>query len=120
PRGGLLVTQYDSTRYAKILDLVAAHRAGGTVFAGPELPEVYFLSGTRSPGRDSYSLFTGAVSDSVQLPRVFDAAAANVIVVKGRPMFGPPLGDDIYRWLTVRYPQSESFDTLQVRWRAAP
>ena len=118
PRGGLLVTEYDSTRYTRVLELVASHRASGTVYAGPELPEVYFLSGTRSPGRDSYSLFAGEVSDSTQLPRVFDAAAANVIVVKTRPMFNVPLRDGIDRWLSIRYPQSETMDTLQVRWRA--
>jgi cytochrome b len=118
PRGGLLVTAYDSARYTRLLELVASHRANGTVYAGPELPEVYFLSGTRSPGRDSYSLFSGEATDSTQLPRVFDAAAANVIVVKTHPMFNVPLRDDITRWLAIRYPQSESMDTLQVRWRA--
>lgn len=118
PRGGLLVTRPDSVRYSRMLDLVASHRAGGTVFAGPELPEVYFLSGTTSPGRDSYSLFSSAVSDSAQLPQAFDAAAASVIVIKTHTMFARPLGDDVYRWLAIRYPQSESVDTLEVRWRA--
>ena len=88
------------------------------MYAGPELPEVYFLSGSRSPGRDSYSLFASPVSDSTELARVFDVNAANVIVIKARPMFNPPLRDDIYRWLTIRYPQGEAMDTLQVRWRA--
>lgn len=116
-RGGLLVTEYDSVRYTHLLDLVATHRGNGTVYAGPELPEVYFLSASRSPGRDSYSLFAGEAGDSTQLPRVFDAAAANVIVIKTRPMFNVPLRDDIRRWLEVRYPRSEAMDTLQVRWR---
>lgn len=117
PRGGLLVTTYDSGRYTRLLELVERHRAQGTVYAGPELPEVYFLSGTRSPGRDSYSLFARDVRDSTELPGAFDAAAANVIVIKTRPMFTVPLRDDIYRWLTIRYPQSATMDTLQVRWR---
>lgn len=120
PRGGLLVTEYDSSRYTHLLDLVARHRAHGTVYAGPELPEVYFLSGQRSPGRDSYSLFANPVGDSTQLPRLFDVSAASVIVIKTRPMFLPPLRDDVYEWLKIRYPQSETMDTLQVRWRAAP
>ena len=119
PRGGLLVTEYDSARYTHLLELVAQHRENGTVYAGPELPEVYFLSGARSPGRDSYSLFASPVSDSAQLPAVFDVSAANVIVIKSRPMFGPPMGGDVYRWLTIRYPESETMDTLQVRWHAA-
>ncbi len=120
PRGGLLVTEYDSSRYTHLLDLVATHRTGGTVYAGPELPEVYFLSGQKSPGRDSYSLFARPVRDSTELPRLFASNAANVIVIKLRPMFSPPLRDDVYQWLKIRYPQSETMDTLQVRWRAAP
>lgn len=120
PRGGLLVTTYDSARYTHLLDLIAQHRANGTVYAGPELPEVYFLSGSTSPGRDSYSLFASPVSDSTQLARVFDVNAARVIVIKARPMFSAPMRDDVYQWLTIRYPRSETMDTVQVRWRAAP
>ena len=120
PRGGLLVTEYDSTRYTRLLDLVAEHRASGTVSAGPQLPEVYFLSGQTSPGPDSYSLFATPVSDSSELNRVFNANAASVVVIKLRPMFSAPLRDDLYQWLKIRYPQSETMDTLQVRWRATP
>jgi len=118
PRGGLLVTAPDSARYTRLLELVERHRASGTVVAGPELPEVYFLSGSRSPGRDSYSLFSDAVSDSTQSPRAFSVEAVNVIVVKSNPMLGVPLRDDVYRWLTLRYPLGESVDSIEVRWRA--
>ena len=120
PRGGLLVTASDSAHYTSVLNLIAQHRANGTVYAGPELPEVYFLSGQQSPGRDSYSLFAMPVSDSTELSREFSANAANVIVIKGRPMFSAPLRDDIYQWLAIRYPRSQEVDTLEVRWRAAP
>jgi hypothetical protein len=119
PRGGLLVTAYDSSRYKYLLDLVAQHRGNGTVYAGPELPEVYFLSGQRSPGRDSYSLFATPVGDSTELPGLFSTNAANVIVIKRRPLFSPPLRDDIYEWLSIRYPLGQRMDTLEVRWRAA-
>jgi hypothetical protein len=120
PRGGLRVTAYDSSRYKYLLDLIAQHRGGGTVYAGPELPEVYFLSGQQSPGRDSYSLFASPVRDSTELPRLFGANAANVIVIKRRPLFSPPLADDVYAWLSIRYPLGQRMDTLEVRWRRAP
>ncbi len=120
PRGGLLVTEYDSTRYTHLLDLVAEHRASGTVYAGPQLPEVYFLSGHMSPGPDSYSLFTNPVADSSELNRAFNLNGASVIVIKLRPMFSAPLRNDLYQWLSIRYPQSETMDTLQVRWRTTP
>jgi hypothetical protein len=118
PRGGLLVTTYDSARYARVVELVASHRTGGTVLAGPELPEVYFLTASKSPGPDSYSLFPAAVADSVQLARIFNPAATDVVVIKLRPMFGQPLSTDVYQWLSNRYPVGERIDTLEVRWRA--
>jgi hypothetical protein len=120
PRGGLLVTEYDSSSYSYMLDLVARHRANGRVSAGPELPEVYFLLGEESPGRNSYDMFANPVSDSTQLPRLFNANAPTVIVIKKRPMFSAPLPDDIYQWLTIRYPHGESTVTLEVRWRTVP
>ena len=117
-RAGLLMAAPDSARYTHALELVARHRADGSVFAGPQLPAVYFLTGTRSPGRDSYSMFSQPVADSTELPRAFNPAAANVIVINTSPADLPALGPDVYRWLAVRYPWGESFDGFEVRWRA--
>ena len=118
PRGGLRVTSYDSARYGRVVDLVSMHRNGGALHAGPELPEVYFLTATTSPGPDSYSLFAAAVLDSTQLTGAFDVTASDVIVIKRQPMFGAPLAQDVYQWLANRYPLEERIDTLEVRWRA--
>lgn len=117
PRGGLLVTTYDSARYARVVELVSLHRAGGAVYAGPELPEVYFLTATQSPGPDSYSLLRQSVTDSTQLARSFDSTAATVLVIKRRPMFGSALQPDVYQWLAHRFPVGERIDTLEVRWK---
>ncbi|MGH7655730.1 MAG: hypothetical protein ACREN6_13810 [Gemmatimonadaceae bacterium] len=119
-RGGLRVSDYDSARYTHMLDVVARHREGGAVRTGPELPEVYFLAGQQSPGRDANSLFATPPSDTIELARAFDTAATSVIVLKQRPMFGPPLRDDLYQWLKTRYPDSETQDSLEVRWRRRP
>jgi hypothetical protein len=118
PRGGLLVSAEDSASYTRMLQLVASHRNNGTVAAGPELPEVYFLSGSRSTGPDSYSLLPAAASDSTQVARVFDAAATSVLVIQNFPMSSQPLREDVYHWLAIRYPQGESVGTIEVRWRA--
>lgn len=116
-RAGILVTAPDSVRYTRLLTLIERHRATGGVAAGPELPEVYFLGGAMSPGRDPYSLFSGVVSDSAGLPGAFDTAATRVIVIKTRPMFLAPLPADVHQWLADRYPGHASLDTLEVRWR---
>jgi Dolichyl-phosphate-mannose-protein mannosyltransferase len=118
PRGGLLVSKEDSVGYARMLQLVASHRSNGTVAAGPELPEVYFLSGSRSPGPDSYSLFSGDVRDSTQAARMFNATSASVVVIQNFPMSSQPLREDVYHWLAIRYPDGESVGTIEVRWRA--
>lgn len=120
PRGGLLVTAEDSARYTHLLGLVAQHRGNGTLLAGPELPEVYFLSGQQSPGRDAYSLFATPVADSAGMTRRFNTDAASVVVIKKRPMFMAPLRDDIYQWLKTHYPEGEMMDSIEVRWRRSP
>lgn len=120
PRGGLLVSAPDSARYTRVLSLVASHRGGGTLHAGPELPEVYFLAGQQSPGRDAYSLFAAPIADSGAMTQRFDTSAASVIVIKQRPMMAAPLPDDIRQWLSNRYPQAEATDSIEVRWRQMP
>ena len=49
--GGLVVDSHDAQLYDAMIPLVRAHAVGNFIYAAPDCPEVYFLSGLNSPSR---------------------------------------------------------------------
>ncbi len=117
PRGGLRVPAADSALYTDLLRLVAEHRGAGTVYAGPELPEVFFLSGAPSPLRQDYHFLPEGTTDSTQMSRRFDVNGANMVLINYDPLFLNPVSPSILAWLAIRYPQSERIGKVEARWR---
>lgn len=117
PRGGLLVTVADSQHYAQLDSLVRAHHRTGALIAGPELPELYFLSGLPSPLHDAYAALPPGVSDTLAMGTAIDVTAVDVIVLKDDPRFAPALTAAQRAWYVARFPQVERVGTVEVRWR---
>ena len=116
-RGGLRVPASDSAQYTNILQLVTEHRGTGTMYAGPELPEMYFLSGARSPLREVFRFLPSGTADSTQMERSFNVSVAKIVLINHAPIFLGPIPPSVLAWLAIRYPQSERIGTIEARWR---
>ena len=116
-RGGLRIPAADSAKYTDILRLVTEHRGTGTVYAGPELPEIYFLSGAHSPLREVYRFLPAGTVDSTQMALSFDVRAANIVLINHAPLFLDPIPPSVLAWLAIRYPESTRIGTIEARWR---
>ena len=116
-RGGLRIPASDSAHYTDILRLVNEHRGTGTIYAGPELPEMYFLSGARSPLREVYRFLPRGIADSTRMDESFDVSAAKIVLINHAPIFLDPIPPSVLAWLAIRYPQSERSGTIEARWR---
>ena len=116
-RGGLRIPAADSAQYTDILRLVAEHRGTGTLYAGPELPEMYFLAGTHSPLREVYRFLPAGTTDSTQMDPSFDVRAAKIVLINHAPIFLDPIPPSVLAWLAIRYPESTRIGTIEARWR---
>jgi hypothetical protein len=57
PRGGgLLVNAAEAKEYRRLIPLVRAHARGSYIYAGPDAPEIYFLTGLRNPTKTLFDL----------------------------------------------------------------
>lgn len=118
PRGRLLVTARDSAAYARLVALVAAHRGSGVLYAGPELPQAYFLTASPLAGHDPFEFVPRALTDTNRVASFVDTTRASMVVLKPYPMFLPAIPAAIHGWLAARFPHAEMVDTLfEVRWR---
>ena len=56
-RGGLRVGAEEQDEYERLVAELRAHASSGYMYATPDCPEVYFLSGLRNPTRTFFDFF---------------------------------------------------------------
>ena len=85
--------------------------------AGPDAPEVYFLTGRFSPSGTLFDFFTDQVSAEGGLNDLPGLPGASVVVLNHGRRFS--LGPSAHLAAKVRrmFPNSEGVGTLEVRWR---
>ncbi len=118
PRGGIRVPSADARLYGEMAIVVRSHLDGGALWAGPDAPEVYFLSGVPNPTPTLYEFLDRAPLTPVRLDSLFAAADVRVAVVNTRPLFSPPLDPHSLERIVTAFPESSTLGPFVVRWRS--
>jgi hypothetical protein len=116
PRAHLTVSAEDAHNYRRVMQLIDQHSGARGLVAGPDTPELYFLTGQFSRSNALYDFFSGP-SSSPEYAREFGWFDADVIVVKHSRSFSGPLPSTLLAALRKQYTQSESVGPFEVRWR---
>jgi len=112
PRAHLVVSDGDARVYRLLVSSIDGHLRGGTLVAGPDCPEVYFLAGLRNPSGALFDFFSESEPD--------DAARwlkGSVIVINHRPEFSPPPSDRLVDVLRREFVWGNQFGRFEIRWR---
>ena len=115
-RAHLHVAEDEAAVFNKLVPLVLQHAGSRGLVAGPDTPDVYFLTGQFSPsGRlfDFFSGQTGVTEDQ----RLAEWTRADVIVLFHGERFAPPLPESLVGRLRREFTQGESLPPFEVRWR---
>ena len=115
-RGGVDVPVPDARSYRTLVAKVRARAHGQYIWASPDAPEVYFLSGLRNPTRTLFEVFDAHPSSPEQVMHNLESHDVHVVVL-GTPSFSPPISSDMYARLFARYPHEEYVGTYLMRWR---
>jgi hypothetical protein len=116
-RGGLVVGARDADRYDSLIRLLEAHASGGDVYAAPDCPEVYFLSGLKNPTRTIWEFLSDSVGRTARVLRALEDHHVTAIAINRLPPFSGPLPPDLLDSLVARYPREDTLDLFTVRWR---
>jgi hypothetical protein len=103
--------------YRRVIDLIASHAGEGPLVAGPDAPEVYFLSGTFSPSGTLFDFFGDHVSSEGVLDDLAGLDMARVVVLNHARRFSQGISVDLAAKARRLFPNSEAVGTLEVRWR---
>jgi hypothetical protein len=118
-RGGLRVPERDRDEYETLTAVIERHGRGSRfLYATPDCPEVYFLSGKSNPTRVLFEFLRGPSRPEAILA-LLDERAISVIVINGRPEFSGRVRAEVRTALEKRYPFSQNVGRFEVRWREA-
>jgi hypothetical protein len=117
PRAEIRVTRSDSIQYESLVQTLHAHAKSNYIYASPDCPEVYFLSGLRNPTRSLSDLYDDPVDRTQRILRSLDQRAVSVVALNQTPLIGPTIPQDLEEALTIRYPSHARVGKFIVRWR---
>ncbi|HUP40360.1 MAG TPA: glycosyltransferase family 39 protein [Vicinamibacterales bacterium] len=116
-KASLRVTRADAVLYRRVVDLIEQHIADGQLVAGPDAPEVYFLSGRFSPTGTIFDFFSDDISPVGELNDMPGLSAANVVVLNHGHQFAAGPSAQLAVKVRRSFPNSERVGALEVRWR---
>jgi len=118
PRAGKLRVEPDSEKiYSQLIPLIQEHAGTGEIYAAPDCPQIYFLSGYRNPTRALFDFLENDYGHSEYILRLIDSTPIRVIVLNKIPAFSIPLPFDVHKALVTRFPEGRDIGSFEVRWR---
>jgi hypothetical protein len=116
-RGGLRIRAADAATYQELIDLIQTQHDGGVLWAGPDAPEVYFLSGMRNHTRTLFDFLGEPAVSAASLVERVHALGASTVVLNLAPGFSPPPPPQVVDSLVLRYPHRRDVGDFVVLWR---
>jgi Dolichyl-phosphate-mannose-protein mannosyltransferase len=117
PRAGALrVDAENAQTYESLIPLVQRHAGGGFIYAAPDCPEVYFLSGLGDPSGVLFDFFDDPANRTERILKTIEQHAVKVVVLNNSTYFSRPIAKDLREALTTRFPYSTTVGRFDVRW----
>jgi len=118
PRGGLKVPPADAVRAEELIRFVQElAKGGGTIWAGPDAPEIYFYSGLPNQTRTLFDFLDAPDVASRTFVDRLDSLGVSIVVLKLRPDFSAGPTIETIRELGRVFPHQRLFPAFLVSWR---
>ncbi|HSM60924.1 MAG TPA: hypothetical protein VK849_09015, partial [Longimicrobiales bacterium] len=114
---GLRVSPREKAEYEGVVSLVEDVAGEGPIFAGPDAPEVYFLTGRANPLPTVYEILDGEGLREARILEAVDAAGVQAVVVRPDPLFSAPFSEELLQELERRFPTGVQIDRFIVAWK---
>jgi len=115
--GGLRVEAAAARTYEELIPVVESHAAGRFIYAAPDCPEVYFLSGGQSPSRHYFEYAEDEPERDSSVLKKLEKLKVNVVAINRDPLFSPMMSQELESELEKRFPNSAKSGRFMVRWK---
>ena len=113
---GIRVRADDADRYRSVVDTLLAHARGGVTYAGPDSPELYFLTGLRNPTRLIFDFLEPNGRQPDSLLALVDRERITAVMINHTPEYSRPLDARVLDGFAERFPHQWSEGAFTVRW----
>jgi hypothetical protein len=114
---GLHLYGDDARQHAQLVNVISSHARGQYIYATPDCPEVYFLSGYRNPTRTLFDFLDDPSGRTQRILTSMQAHRVNLVVINLTPSFSDPPPPDLREALERNFPDHESVGHFEVRWK---
>ena len=115
-RSHLLVPAEEAERYRTLVTTLDS-LPPGSIWAGPDAPEVAFLSGRIDLNRSYFGFLDDSGQDRPDFASRLAASDARIVVIDTAPPFSRPLSDAARDSITRYFPRTSSVDNFEIHWR---
>ena len=116
-RGGLRVPADEAGVYQNLVAQIRQRAGTGSIYAGPDCPEVYFLAGYANPTRGFFDFLGPFEGRSDRILRLIDERRTDVVVLNRAPAFSRPPEPALESSLRERFPRSAEIGKFTLFWR---
>ncbi len=124
-RGGVKMPRRMAIAYAELVRQIEAHSADGAfIYATPDCPEVYFLSGRKNPTRTFFDFFeddyfTDPEGRARRILALLEEKRIDLVVLKPSSQFSVNIPQTLVEEIFVRYPHQARALPYTLHWREA-
>ena len=116
--GGLRVTTEDAALYGSLIPLIQEKSGGKPIYAGPDCPEVHFLSGLE----DAAPRGGDAPLDPLQRPgelfrSLEESGTRTVVLNRAPPSWGRRIRPEVFTQFKKLFPHSREIHRFVARWK---
>jgi hypothetical protein len=115
--GGLHLYGPSARQRADLVKVVVQHAHGGYIYATPDCPEVYFLSGFRNPTRTLFDFLDDENGRTQRILAAIHAHEVNLVVINLAPSFSGPVPQDLREAIEREFPEQTITGNFEVRWK---
>ncbi|RMH13128.1 MAG: hypothetical protein D6701_12650 [Gemmatimonadetes bacterium] len=115
-RAGLRASAEDARTYGRLVAELTRRAEGGYTLATPDAPEVYFLSGLRSPTGTTYEFFDAPEGRVGRVLEALERRGVTAVALNREPAFSGPPPAALEAALRERFPDSLRVGRFTVRW----
>ncbi len=115
PRARLRSSPSDSMVYSQLLQIIRSHSDRKLGYAGPDAPEVYFLTESRVRAPVLFDFLQKEDGSPLDDPGYL--SGYDLIVLNHKPKFSPELSPATLERLASQFPRSAVAGRFEVRWR---
>jgi hypothetical protein len=112
--------------YERAVPEVLRHAGNAPIYAGPDSPEFYFLTGHRNPTPIYWDFLAGAEAQPQRILNAIDTSGARTVVINHGGYYrralsynpsGPP-SPELLNGLRERFPQATVIGYFEIRWKS--